>query len=94
MRVVVIAVDVAAVAAVAFQPLHGEVEAAQAAGFVGLFDAAEGRFGGGVLLMLGDEARRLHEHAAGAAGGVEDSAVTPCKGLMISASSLTMLAGV
>ena len=25
--------------------------------------------------MLGDEARRLHEHAAGAAGGVEDAAV-------------------
>jgi hypothetical protein len=69
-RVVVIAVDVAAVAAVAFQPLHGEVEAAQAAGFVGLFNASEGRFGGGVLLMLGDEARPLHEHATGAAGGV------------------------
>jgi hypothetical protein len=63
-RVVVVAVDVAAVFDIAFQPMHGEVEAAQAAGFVGLFDAADGEFGGGVLLVLGNEARRLHEHAA------------------------------
>ena len=74
-RVVVVAVDVAAVADVALQPVHGEVEAAQAAGLVGLLDAADGELGGGVLLVLGDEARRLHEHAAGAAGGIEDAAV-------------------
>jgi hypothetical protein len=74
-RVVVIAVDVAAMANVAFQSVHGEVEAAQAAGFVGLFDAADGQFGSRILLMLGDKARRLHEHAAGAAGGVENAAM-------------------
>ena len=75
MRIVVVAVDVAAVFDVAFQPMHGEVETAQAAGFVGLFDAADGEFGSGVLLVLGNEARRLHEHAAGTAGGVKDAAV-------------------
>ncbi len=74
-RVVVVAVDVAAVADVAFQPVHGEVEVAQAASFVGLLDAADGEFGGRVLLVPGDEARRLHEHAAGAAGGVKDATV-------------------
>ena len=55
--------------------MDGEVQAAQAAGLVGLLDAVDGELGGGVLLVLGDEARRLHEHAAGAAGGVEDAAV-------------------
>jgi hypothetical protein len=74
-RVVVVAVDVAAVADVALQAVHGEVQAAQAAGLVGLLDAADGQLGGGVLLVLGDEACRLHEHAAGAAGGVEDATV-------------------
>jgi hypothetical protein len=74
-RVVVVAVDVAAVADVAFEPVHGEVEAAQAAGFVGFFDAADREFGGGIFLVLGDEARRLHEHAARTARGVEDAAV-------------------
>ena len=29
----------------------------------------------GFFWLLGDEARRLHEHAAGAAGGVEDASV-------------------
>jgi hypothetical protein len=74
-RVVVVAVDVAAVADVAFQAVHGEVQAAEAAGLVGLLDAADGELGGRVLLVLGHEARRLHEHAARAAGGVEDAAV-------------------
>ena len=60
---------------VAFEAVDGEVQAAEAAGLVGLLDAADGELGGGVLLVLGDEARRLHEHAAGAAGGVEDAAV-------------------
>ena len=74
-RVVVVAVDVAAVADVALKAVHGEVEPAQAAGLVGLLDAADGELGGGVLLVLRDEARRLHEHTSGAAGGVEDAAV-------------------
>jgi len=74
-RVVVVAVDVAAVADVALQPVHGEVEAGEAAGLVGLLDAADGELGGGVLVVLGHEAGRLHEHAARAAGGVEDAAV-------------------
>lgn len=55
--------------------MHGEVEAAQAAGFVGLLHATDGELSGRVLLVLGDKARRLHEHAAGTAGGVEDAAV-------------------
>jgi hypothetical protein len=90
-RVVVVAVDVAAVADVALQPVHRQVQAAEAAGLVGLLDAADGQFGGGVLLVLGDEARRLHEHAAGAAGGVEDAAV---EGLDDLGEQRTMLAGV
>jgi hypothetical protein len=45
----------------------------------------------GFLLVLGDEARRLHEHAARAAGGVEDAAV---KGLDHLGEQRTMLAGV
>ena len=40
-RVVVVAVHLAAVADVAFQPMHGEVHAAEAAGFVGLLDAVD-----------------------------------------------------
>ena len=74
-RVVVVAVDVAAVADVAFQAVDGEVQAAEAAGFVGLLDAVDGEFGGGVLLVLGHEARGLDEHAAGTARGVEDAPV-------------------
>ena len=38
-------------------------------------DAVDGQLRGGVLLVLGDEARALHEHAARAAGGVEDAPV-------------------
>ena len=41
-RVVVVAVDLAAVADVAFEAMHGEVQAAEAAGFVGLLDAVDG----------------------------------------------------
>jgi hypothetical protein len=90
-RVVVVAVDVAAVANVALKPVHGEVEACEAAGLVGLLYAADGQLRRGVLVMLGHETRRLHEHAAGAAGGVEDAAVV---GLDHLVSSFTMLAGV
>ena len=74
-RVVVVAVDVAAVADVAFQPVDGEVHAAEAAGFVGLLDAVDGEFGGGVLLVLRHEPGGLDEHAARTAGGVEDAPV-------------------
>ena len=38
-------------------------------------DAAYGKLGRGGLLVFGDEARRLHENAAGATGGVEDAPV-------------------
>ncbi len=75
MRVVVVAVDIAAVADVAFQPMHGEVEAGEAAGLVGLLHAADGQLGGRVLVALGHEARRLHEHTPRTAGRVEDAAV-------------------
>ena len=75
MRVVVVAVDVAAVFDVTFEPVHGEVQATQAAGFVSFFDAANGELGSGVLLMFGHKPCRLHEHAAGAARGVENAAV-------------------
>ena len=74
-RVVVVAVDVAAVADVAFEAVDGEVHAAQATGLVDLLDAVDGEFGGGILLVLLHEARALHEHAARAAGGVEDAPV-------------------
>ena len=55
--VVVVAVDLAAMADVAFEAVHREVYAAQASGFVGFLDTVDGKFGGGVLLVLGDEAR-------------------------------------
>ncbi|MGA7394413.1 MAG: hypothetical protein WBW78_17290 [Terrimicrobiaceae bacterium] len=74
-RVVVVAVDLAAVADVAFEAMHGEVQAAEAAGFVGLLDAVDGEFRAGVLLVLGHEAGGRDEHAARAARGVEDAPV-------------------
>lgn len=75
MRVVVVAVDVAPVADVALQPMHGKIEAAQAAGFVGFLDAADGELGGRVFLVLGHKACRLDEHAAGTASRVKDAPV-------------------
>ena len=74
-RVVVVAVDVAAVFDFAFEAVDGEVQAAEASGFVGLLDAVDGEFGGGIFLMLGDEARRGDEHAARTARRVEDAPV-------------------
>ncbi len=74
-RVVVVAVDVSAVADVAFKAVDGEVHARQASGVVGLFHAVDEQFVGGIFLVLGHEARALHEHAAGAAGGIEDAPV-------------------
>jgi hypothetical protein len=38
-------------------------------------DAVDGEFGGGILLVLRDEARGLDEHTARAARGVEDAPV-------------------
>ena len=43
-RVVVVAVDLADVADVAFEAMHGEVQAAEASGFVGLLDAVDAEF--------------------------------------------------
>ena len=74
-RVVVVAVDVAAVFDFAFEAVDGEIQAAEAAGFIGFLDAVDGEFGGGILLMLGDEARGGDEHAARTARGVEDAPV-------------------
>ena len=75
MRVVVVAVDVAIVFDVALQPMHGQVEAAQAAGFVGLFHAADGQLGGWVLLVFGHKAGRLHKHTARPTGWVQNAAM-------------------
>ena len=55
--------------------MHGEVHAAERDGGRDLFLAVDGQLGGRVLLVLGHEARTAHEHAARAAGGVEDAAV-------------------
>ena len=57
-RVVVVAVDVAAVADVAFEAVDGEVQAAEAAGFVGLLDAVDGEFCSGILLVLAPRSAR------------------------------------
>jgi len=48
-RVVVVAVDVAAVADVAFEAVDGEVQAAEATSFVGFLDAVDGEFRGWVI---------------------------------------------
>ena len=48
-----------------------EVPAADAAGGVGFLAAMAGATGGGILLLLGDEARRGNERAAQTARGVE-----------------------
>jgi hypothetical protein len=74
-RIVIVAVDVTAVANVTLQAMDGEVQTTKAAGFVGLFNAVNGELGGGVLLMLRHEPRRLHEHAARTARRIEDAAV-------------------
>ena len=50
--------DVCGVAAnvdVAFEAVDGEVQAAEASGVVGLLDAVDGVFRGGVLLTLRDK---------------------------------------
>ena len=47
MRIVVVAVDVAAVFDFAFEAVDGEVQAAEASGFVGFLGAVDGEFDGG-----------------------------------------------
>lgn len=73
--IVVVAVDVAAVADVTFETVDSEVQATKAAGLIGLFNSMNGEFSGGVLLMLRHKPRRLDEHAARTASGIEDAAV-------------------
>ena len=63
MRVVVVAVHLSAVAYIAFQAMDSQVQAAQAAGFVGFFDAVNGKFRAGILFVLGYEPSGLDEHA-------------------------------
>ena len=57
------------------EAVDGEVHAAKVGGGAFLLLAEDGELLGGVLPVLGDEAGALDEHAAGAAGGVEDVAV-------------------
>ena len=57
------------------EAMDGEVHAAEVGGGAFFLLAEDGELLGGVLPMLGDEAGALDEHAAGAAGGVEDVAV-------------------
>ena len=59
MRVVMVAVYLATMADVAFETMHGELRAAEAAGFVGFLDAVDGEFSGGVL--RGVDLARLRE---------------------------------
>ncbi len=73
--IVVVTIDIAAVADVAFEAVYGKVETGEAAGLVGLLDATDGEFSSGVLVVFGHEACRLDEHSARAAGGIEDATV-------------------
>lgn len=57
------------------EAVDSEVHAAEVGGGAFFLLAEDGELLGGVLPMLGDEAGTLDEHAAGAAGGVEDVAV-------------------
>lgn len=50
MWVVVVAVDLAAVFDFGFEAVDGEVQAAEAAPFVGFLQPVDGEFGGGILL--------------------------------------------
>ena len=63
-RVVVVAVDIATVANVAFEPMNREIQAAETACLIGLLDTVNGKFRSGVLFMLGHEPGGLNEHAA------------------------------
>ena len=50
-----------------------KVHLAQAHGILCLFLSINGDVGAGVALMVFDETRTLHKHAAGATGGIEDA---------------------
>jgi hypothetical protein len=71
-RVFVVGVGLAHVAR---QAVHREVHLGQLDGVTGLLGAEHGELACGVLLVALHEGRRLHEHAARAAGRVEDAAV-------------------
>ena len=64
-----------ALADVAGQAVDGQVHLAQPDRFGHLLLAVDGELGAGVLLVLRDETGALDEHAAGAAGRVEDAAL-------------------
>ena len=75
MRVVVIAVDVAAVFDFAFQSVDGKVQAAEASGFVGFLDAVDGEFRRRVLFMFRHEPRGLDKHAPRTTCRIENASV-------------------
>jgi len=60
---------------IALETVDREVHAGEADGGDSFFVAEEGDAVGGILLLALDEVAALDEHAAGAAGGVEDDAV-------------------
>ena len=74
-RAVQVLVVGVALADVAGQAVHGQVHLAQAHGLGHPLLAVDAELGAGALLVLLDEAGALHEHAARAAGRVEDAAV-------------------
>ena len=59
----------------ALQPVHGEVDLGDPRGRLVLLVAVEGHSFHRVAVFSLDEVARLHEHAARAAGGIEDHAV-------------------
>jgi hypothetical protein len=61
-RIVVIAVNLPAVADVAFQSVHRKIHAAEASGVIGLLNAVDGKFGRWIFLMFGYEAGGSNEH--------------------------------
>ena len=54
-RIVLVAVDVAAVTDLALKPMHCKVESCEATSFVGLFNTADRQLGGWVLVVLSNE---------------------------------------
>src|SRR5579875_3482245 len=55
--------------------MNGEVHLAETDGLVDPLLAIDGKTAGGAVTVLVDEPCALHEHAAGAAGGIEDLAI-------------------
>ena len=74
-RVVEVVVVGVRLADVAFEAVDGQVHPAQLRGLRGLLLPVDRELFGRVLLVLVDEARALDEHAAGAAGRIEDAPV-------------------